>query len=91
MSPVHRRGRSRSRSPTGRRKHSPVREGSEERRAKIEQWNREREQKENASEVNTDEIKNKGEKGYYGHVQNGDHRYGYDKQEQKQQPLRQGY
>lgn len=76
MSPGHRRGRSRSRSP--RRKRSPVREGSEERRAKIEQWNREREQKEKASEVNTEEIKNKGEKGYNGHMQNG-----YDEQEQK--------
>lgn len=62
MSPGHRRGRSRSRSPVGRRKHSPVREGSEERRAKIEQWNREREEKENASKVNTD-----------GSMQNGRH------------------
>ncbi|KAB1227317.1 Splicing factor U2af small subunit B [Morella rubra] len=33
-----------SRSPGRRRNHTPVREGSEERRAKIEQWNREREQ-----------------------------------------------
>nr|GMD88130.1 splicing factor U2af small subunit B-like [Ipomoea batatas]GME11540.1 splicing factor U2af small subunit B-like [Ipomoea batatas] len=33
-----------SRSPGGRRNRSPVREGSAERRAKIEQWNREREQ-----------------------------------------------
>nr|POE62557.1 splicing factor u2af small subunit a [Quercus suber] len=49
-SPGHRRGRSRSRSPGERRNHSPVREGSEERRAKIEQWNREREQQqENAN------------------------------------------
>ncbi|KAK7853704.1 splicing factor u2af small subunit b [Quercus suber] len=51
-SPGHRRGRSRSRSPGERRNHSPVREGSEERRAKIEQWNREREQQqENANKV----------------------------------------
>uniref|UniRef100_A0A0D6QXY2 C3H1-type domain-containing protein n=1 Tax=Araucaria cunninghamii TaxID=56994 RepID=A0A0D6QXY2_ARACU len=41
-SPGHRRGRSRSRSP--RRNRSPAREGSAERRAKIEQWNREKEQ-----------------------------------------------
>nr|GMC90457.1 splicing factor U2af small subunit B-like [Ipomoea batatas] len=34
-----------SRSPVGRRNRSPVREGSAERRAKIEQWNREKEQK----------------------------------------------
>lgn len=49
-SPGHRRGRSRSRSP--RRNRSPVREGSAERRAKIEQWNREREQKEASSNAN---------------------------------------
>ncbi|OVA17868.1 RNA recognition motif domain [Macleaya cordata] len=41
-SPGHRRGRSRS--PAGRRNRSPIREGSAERRAKIEQWNREKEQ-----------------------------------------------
>ncbi|GAB2269257.1 hypothetical protein Dimus_004182, partial [Dionaea muscipula] len=39
--PSRRRGRSRS--PGGRRERSPAREGSEERRAKIEQWNREKE------------------------------------------------
>ncbi|KAF3653514.1 Splicing factor U2af small subunit A [Capsicum baccatum] len=33
-----------SRSPGGRRNRSPIREGSEERRAKIEQWNREKEE-----------------------------------------------
>ncbi|KAI5664845.1 hypothetical protein M9H77_24168 [Catharanthus roseus] len=36
--------RGRSRSPGGRRNRSPTREGSIERRAKIEQWNKEREQ-----------------------------------------------
>ncbi|KAJ9542698.1 hypothetical protein OSB04_029204 [Centaurea solstitialis] len=41
-SPGRRGGRSRS--PGGKRNRSPVREGSAERRAKIEQWNREREQ-----------------------------------------------
>ncbi|MFS7915778.1 putative transcription factor C3H family [Helianthus anomalus] len=41
-SPLHR--RERSRSSEGRKHLSPVREGSEERRAKIEQWNRQREQ-----------------------------------------------
>ncbi|PRQ33244.1 putative transcription factor C3H family [Rosa chinensis] len=48
-----RRERSRSRSTERRRRRnpSPVREGSEERRAKIEQWNREREQNEIASKV----------------------------------------
>ncbi|ESQ37538.1 hypothetical protein EUTSA_v10002611mg [Eutrema salsugineum] len=51
ISPRHRRGRSRtrSRSPGGRRQRSPVREGSEERRAKIEKWNKEKEEQENAS------------------------------------------
>ncbi|KAL1813270.1 hypothetical protein DCAR_0625568 [Daucus carota subsp. sativus] len=43
-SPGRRGGRSRS--PSGRRNKSPVREGSAERRAKIEQWNRERDQAE---------------------------------------------
>ncbi|XP_057781912.1 splicing factor U2af small subunit B-like [Salvia miltiorrhiza] len=46
-SPRSRRGRSRS--PGGRRNRSPIREGSEERRAKIEQWNREKEEAERAS------------------------------------------
>ncbi|MFS7908858.1 putative transcription factor C3H family [Helianthus anomalus] len=40
-SPARRSGRSRS--PDGKRNRSPVREGSAERRAKIEQWNREKE------------------------------------------------
>ncbi|XP_019101854.1 PREDICTED: splicing factor U2af small subunit B-like [Camelina sativa] len=51
-SPRHRRGRrsrSRSRSPGGRRQRSPVREGSEERRARIEQWNREKGEQEIAN------------------------------------------
>ncbi|XP_062171457.1 splicing factor U2af small subunit B-like [Alnus glutinosa] len=67
VSPGRRRGRSRSR--------SPVRGDSEERRAKIEQWNREREQQqENASEVNDD---GNNDNGYSGHMQNGDPYYGY--------------
>ncbi|KAL6575774.1 hypothetical protein OROHE_000755 [Orobanche hederae] len=43
------RRRGRSRSPGGRRDRSPIREGSEERRAKIEQWNREKEEAERAN------------------------------------------
>ncbi|GMY15887.1 splicing factor U2af small subunit B-like [Fagus crenata] len=67
VSPGHRRGRSRSRSPRGRKNRSPVREGSEERRAKIEQWNREREQQQEiASKVNHDENN---EDQYYGYQQ----------------------
>nr|GMC79583.1 splicing factor U2af small subunit B-like [Ipomoea batatas] len=42
-----------SRSPVGRRNRSPVREGSAERRAKIEQWNREKEQKDYGKNDNT--------------------------------------
>jgi splicing factor U2AF subunit len=42
---LRRRDRSRSRTPPTRRGRSPVREGSAERRAKIEQWNREREER----------------------------------------------
>ncbi|KAK9029265.1 hypothetical protein V6N11_026386 [Hibiscus sabdariffa] len=56
-SPGQRRGRSRS--PGGRRNRSPVREGSEERRAKIEQWNREREEQENANNSNKEAADNK--------------------------------
>lgn len=48
-SPSRRRGRSRS--PGGRRDRSLIREGSEERRAKIEQWNREKEEAERASKA----------------------------------------
>ncbi|KAL5580243.1 hypothetical protein UlMin_012685 [Ulmus minor] len=59
-SPGRRRGRTRSRSPVGRRNRSPVREGSEERRAKIEQWNREKEQKENTTKDNSDEKRENG-------------------------------
>ncbi|KAB5561576.1 hypothetical protein DKX38_006533 [Salix brachista] len=54
----HQKGRSRS--PGGRRKRSPVREGSEERRAKIAQWNRERERQEETANnnVNADSSNN---------------------------------
>ncbi|CAO2839405.1 unnamed protein product [Amaranthus hypochondriacus] len=53
------RQRGRSRSPGGRRDRSPVRENSEERRAKIEQWNREREKAETGNnDVSHDVIDN---------------------------------
>ncbi|XP_051142663.1 splicing factor U2af small subunit B-like [Andrographis paniculata] len=48
-SPDHKRNRS-SGSPGGRRDRSPIREGSEERRAKIEMWNRERDEAKRATE-----------------------------------------
>jgi len=60
-SPGHRRGRSRSRSP--KRNRSPMREGSAERRAKIEQWNREREQAEASSNAN-ESVQNGGAHSY---------------------------
>ncbi|KDP34367.1 hypothetical protein JCGZ_11250 [Jatropha curcas] len=64
-SPDRRRGRSRS----------PVREGSEERRAKIAQWNLEREQQqESANKVNTD---NSNGGGYNGYMQNGNQDHGH--------------
>ncbi|GLT63820.1 hypothetical protein SLA2020_363540 [Shorea laevis] len=68
-SPSHKRGRSRS--PGGKRTRSPVREGSEERRAKIEQWNREREQQENDSKAGGDAGNNNNGNSYNGNVQNG--------------------
>ncbi|XP_031275706.1 splicing factor U2af small subunit B-like [Pistacia vera] len=82
-SPSHRRGRSRS--PGGRRNCSPVREGSEERRAKIEQWNREREMQENASKENTGNNK-ESENINDGYMQNGNQHCGY----QQQPPPNQG-
>ncbi|KMT06354.1 hypothetical protein BVRB_7g160360 [Beta vulgaris subsp. vulgaris] len=55
-SPGH---RGRSRSPPGRRDRSPVRENSEERRAKIAQWNREKEQADTGNnDVNHDVTDN---------------------------------
>ncbi|CAK9136857.1 unnamed protein product [Ilex paraguariensis] len=80
-SPGHRRGRSRS--PGGRRNRSPVREGSEERRAKIEQWNREREHAEFANKNARDATDIK-EADYNGYVHNGDQHY-------SQQQQRSGY
>ncbi|XP_021899111.1 splicing factor U2af small subunit B-like [Carica papaya] len=82
-SPGHR--RERSRSPGGRRNRSPVREGSEERRAKIEQWNREREQQEITAKANTDSGNDNHESGSNGYMEYGSKRYGY-----QQQPPEQG-
>lgn len=83
VSPRHWRGGSRSRSPRGRKNRSPVREGSEERRARIEQWNREREDQEHATKVNT-EVNNNGGINHSGPLQNGN---GY---QQRQQPPQEG-
>ncbi|KAL2536241.1 Splicing factor U2af small subunit B [Forsythia ovata] len=82
-SPSRRRGRSRS--PGGRRDRSPVREGSEERRAKIEQWNREREDAERANKPNTGVIDDRNEKDNNGYMQNG------DQYNSKVQPQQSGY
>lgn len=69
--PEHKRGRSRS--PGAKRHCSPIREGSEERRAKIEQWNREKEQAELGNKANGMNNENEGD--YDGHMQNGDQYY----------------
>ncbi|KVH99924.1 splicing factor U2af small subunit B-like [Cynara cardunculus var. scolymus] len=79
-----RRGAGRSRSPGGKRNRSPVREGSAERRAKIEQWNREKEQsktgpKTASSNENNDGINDDGA------PQNGDHYYEPHQEKQPQQ------
>ncbi|KAG5556669.1 hypothetical protein RHGRI_007065 [Rhododendron griersonianum] len=71
--------RGRSRSPREQRNRSPVREGSAERRAKIEQWNREREQAESANngdnDNNSNRIAQNGEQ--YNHPQQQDGGYDY--------------
>lgn len=76
-SPDHRRGQSRS--PARRRDRSPVREGSEERRAKIEQWNREREEQERAKQVNSESVNT------YDGYEHRDH-CAYEGQQQYQRP-----
>ncbi|XAR60088.1 hypothetical protein NMG60_11033331 [Bertholletia excelsa] len=76
-SPGHRRGRSRS--PGGRRR-SPSREGSEERRAKIEQWNREKEQAEQARKAAAAAYNNNNENNGNGYTPNGDQYYGNQQQ-----------
>ncbi|KAF5727504.1 Zinc finger C-x8-C-x5-C-x3-H type family protein [Tripterygium wilfordii] len=81
-SPSHRRGRSRS---PGRRNHSPVREGSEERRAKIEMWNREREDREGADKIKHDNGNNKAEGRDDVYMQNGNQYHGYQQQPPPQQ------
>lgn len=69
---------------------SPVREGSEERRAKIEQWNREREQQTSDNHVNSDDNNNSHEKSYSGDVKYANQTCGYEEQRQ-QQSSEQGY
>ncbi|KAF4379691.1 hypothetical protein CsatB_028086 [Cannabis sativa] len=90
ISPGHRRGRSGSRSPGHRRNRSPIREGSEERRAKIAQWNREREEKENANDDGTDERKYDDKKHDNDYRQNGEDDYDNEKQQQ-QSPRKEEY
>ncbi|XP_059646753.1 splicing factor U2af small subunit B-like [Cornus florida] len=78
-SPGRRGGRSRS--PGGRRNRSPGREGSAERRAKIEQWNREREQAESVDRNDNSNNDN-------GIGQNEEH---YDDPDQQHQQDHGGY
>ncbi|KAL5709611.1 hypothetical protein ACHQM5_020277 [Ranunculus cassubicifolius] len=87
-SPARRRGRSRS--PAGKRNRSPVaRDNSAERRAKIEQWNREREQGDsgNKSDHNND---GNDERDTNGHAQNGEQFHDNKEQEKQQQSPQQG-
>ncbi|KAK4396768.1 Splicing factor U2af small subunit B [Sesamum angolense] len=79
-SPSRKRGRSRS--PGGRRDRSPVREGSEERRAKIAQWNREKEEAERASKANAGGDNDKKENDSQDYVESGDHNRGQDPPQQ---------
>ncbi|XP_057456023.1 splicing factor U2af small subunit B-like [Lotus japonicus] len=76
-SPGHRRGRSRS--PRGSRERRPARDGSEERRARIEQWNREREEQKHESKVSTEENN----AGNNGHVQDSNEQWNREREEQK--------
>lgn len=86
-SPGRRGGRSRS--PGGKRNRSPVREGSAERRAKIEQWNREKEQAEsgnkNANNVNNNDSNSDG------NTQNEEQYYDDPHQQQEHLPDDGGY
>ncbi|OIT08108.1 PREDICTED: splicing factor U2af small subunit B-like [Nicotiana attenuata] len=79
-SPGHRRGRSRS--PRGRRDRSPTRDSSEERRARIEQWNREKEEAELTNKTNAVGINYNDESNEHGYAQNGN---GYNDQQPSQQ------
>ncbi|XP_058087046.1 splicing factor U2af small subunit B-like [Magnolia sinica] len=73
----------RSRSPGGRKNRSPVREGSAERRAKIEQWNREKEQVESGNRNNNSANHNADS-----YAPNGTQNY--DQQQQPPPPQQQG-
>ncbi|KAI3989822.1 hypothetical protein MKX01_040792 [Papaver californicum] len=89
-SPGHRRGRSRSQ-PAGRRNRSPgAREGSAERRAKIEQWNREKEQSDSGNKGDNRDTDNNNDgnapNGPNGYDEQNDGQY-YDQQQQQQLPL----
>ncbi|XP_026414229.1 splicing factor U2af small subunit B-like [Papaver somniferum] len=86
-SPGHRRGRSRS-PPAGRRNRSPgAREGSAERRAKIEQWNREKEQSDPGSKGDDRDTNNNNDGNTLnGYDEQNEGQY-YDQQQQQQLPL----
>ncbi|XP_058108597.1 splicing factor U2af small subunit B-like isoform X2 [Magnolia sinica] len=72
--------RGRSRSPGGKRNRSPVREGSAERRAKIEQWNREKEQAESGHKNSNAANDNNADS--TGYTQNGGQYYEQQQQQQ---------
>ncbi|KAL5699937.1 hypothetical protein ACHQM5_025455 [Ranunculus cassubicifolius] len=77
------RRRDRSRSPGGRKRKSPSREGSAERRAKIEQWNREKEQAESGNKDSNTDTNN----GVYA----PNEEQSYDLHEKQQRPQEEGY
>ncbi|KZV47176.1 hypothetical protein F511_05227 [Dorcoceras hygrometricum] len=68
-SPSHRSRRS----ADGRRDRSPIREGSEERRAKIQQWNREREEAERANRVSDRSADDRNVNNHHGNEKIGAH------------------
>ncbi|KAF9597081.1 hypothetical protein IFM89_015272 [Coptis chinensis] len=82
-SPGHRRGRSRS--PGGKRNKSPpARDGSAERRARIEQWNREKEQAESGNK-NNDKHPSSDDYEKNGYSPNGEQFYDQNHHQQRQQ------
>ncbi|OWM73698.1 hypothetical protein CDL15_Pgr026802 [Punica granatum] len=70
------------RSPARRRDRSPVSEGSEERRASIEQWNRERAQRNNANRVYSESLNKDNMEDDKGYERVGDH-CAYEGQQQQ--------
>jgi len=84
-SPAHRRGRSWS--PGWRRHRSPVRDGSEERCTRIEQWNSEKEEQDPGNKTKAEDIDN----GNSGHSLKASKFHGHQLQEEEQQSPNEAY